>query len=961
MSKSNEDKSNNDLDDFGKLSSYFVPNIGQHKDEQILYEMKGLKQKVLFTSEGVIFTIYNLPPEHMQKTNKRVDYLSGKEKQMKVTGVRLDFHFIGANLEVKPEGRLQGNGKVNYFRGHQPDKWQRNIPVFQEVAYRDLWPGIDLIFKGENGQIKYEFLIQPGARVEDICFSYEGPEGIELDNNGNLLIHTVHGTLIDQKPVSFQKIRDDKCAVETNFNLKNEAPGYGIIRFSVVDDYNKTIPLTIDPGLVYSSYIGGSSYDEGRGIALDGSGNIYITGVTNSDDFPATVGAFESTYSLNGDVFVTKLNPEGTDLIYSTYLGGSAFEFGMDIAADEDGSAYVTGITRSDDFPVTGGAYDQTFSGSSDGFVTKLAPDGNALVYSTYLGGSDDDSGEGIAVDAEGNAYVTGFTDSDNFPVTMAGFDPDYNGGGDAFITKLNPDGSELIYSTYIGGSAFDAGLSIALDPDTNAYITGYTASESFPTTEGAYDREYNGGIFDAFVAKLNPDGTELIYSTYIGGSEVDQALALAVDASGHAYITGNTNSENFPTTAGAYDTNYNGGTDLFATKLNPDGTELVYSTYLGGTVFDGGYGIAVDASGNSYITGATQSTDFPTTANAVSTILNGDQDVFVTKLNSTGTDIVYSTYLGGSSFEGGLSIVTDSKGHAFVTGFVDSDDFPTTAGAYNTLYNGSGDTYVTKINTLSAPGIICPDDIRVTSDPGIRGAIVNFDSPTVIEDCPLGFSVTCDPPSGTLFPIGNTVVTCTVTDPCDRLEECYFTVNVSDREKSSLLLDLKISQEVQVVYDMTLEVEARLRSFPTHSNSPPSFQIENELLCINAQKVYDWVAYTRDIQREVPFLTDCDNAIKECLDNGESISIQCEALPNSSRCSVLGGVRGITGLSGASWVPLRFTTEIQVQAFCENILVCKFEFPICWVEELVLCYPKGTSILTKRTEVQCIVQQILT
>jgi len=334
---------------------------------------------------------------------------------------------------------------------------------------------------------------------------------------------------------------------------------------------------------------------------------------------------------------VTKLNPTGSGLVYSTYLGGSGDDNGTSIGVDAAGNAYVMGGTSSTNFPTTAGAFQRTFGGGiSDAFVTKLNPAGSGLVYSTYLGGSGSEGGFGIAVDAGGNAYVTGHTGSTNFPTTTGAFQTSFGGGGfDAFVTKLNSTGSALVYSTYLGSSGTDNGNGIAVDAAGNAYVTGDTTSANFPTTTGAFQTTFRGGFDDAFVTKLNSTGSALVYSTYLGGSSTDNGTSIAVDAVGNAYVTGGTFSTNFPTTTGAFQTTLSGLEDAFVTKLNPLGTGLVYSTYLGGSGSDVGDGITVDAlpTPNAYVTGFTDSTNFPTTAGAFQTTLGGGEDAFVAKI----------------------------------------------------------------------------------------------------------------------------------------------------------------------------------------------------------------------------------------------------------------------------------------------------------------------------------------
>ncbi len=388
----------------------------------------------------------------------------------------------------------------------------------------------------------------------------------------------------------------------------------------------------LNPGgsaLLYSTYLGGGTFDSGSGIAVDSAGNAYITGVTGSANFP-TASPFQAVLRGFEDVFVAKLNPTGSALLYSTYLGGSSdeqTEGGEGIAVDSAGNAYITGVTGSANFP-TASPFQAALSGSEDAFVAKLNPTGSALVYSTYLGGSGGEKGSGIAVDSAGNAYVTGLTGSFDFP-TAGPFQAVLSGSEDAFVTKLNPTGSALVYSTYLGGSSNEGGNGIAVDFSGNAYVTGQTTSTNFPTASPL--QASSGGEQDAFVAKLNPGGSALIYSTYLGGSIPDSGFGIAVDSAGNAYVMGSTSSTNFPT-ANPLQPSAGGEQDAFVAKLNPSGSALVYSTYLGGSGGETGNGIAVDSTGNAYVTGNTTSTNFPT-VNPLQGVLGGIANAFVAKI----------------------------------------------------------------------------------------------------------------------------------------------------------------------------------------------------------------------------------------------------------------------------------------------------------------------------------------
>ena len=506
-----------------------------------------------------------------------------------------------------------------------------------------------MVYYGNQHQLEYDFVVAPGADPSRIRLSIAGMQKIGVDSHGQLIVRTAAGPVCWNKPAVYQEIDGKRCVVKGEYVLRR---GHEV-GFRVAA-YDTTKALIIDPTLVYSTYLGGSNDDAGQGIAIDAAGDAYVTGVTLSTNFPTTAGAYQTTSGGTADAFVTKLNPAGSGLVYSTYLGGSGGDNGMGIAVDASGNAYITGFTSSTDFPTTSGAFQTTYGGSGDAFVTMLNSTGSGLLYSTYLGGSDAEQGNNIAVDGGGNAYVTGLTRSANFPTTVGAFETTSGGMQDAFVTKLNPAGTGLIYSTYLGGSNDDEGKGIAVDAAGNVFVVGRTSSINLPTTAGALQTTF-GGVQDAFVTKLNFAGTGLIYSTYLGGGSNDEGFGIAVDAAGDAFISGDTSSTNFPTTAGAFRTTFGGNADAFVTKLNSTGTGLIYSTYLGGNLEDEALAIAVNTAGNAYVTGYTGSTNFPTTSGAFQTTLGGgagSEDAFVTILNSTGAGLLYSTYLGGSGLE---------------------------------------------------------------------------------------------------------------------------------------------------------------------------------------------------------------------------------------------------------------------------------------------------------------------
>jgi hypothetical protein len=683
------------LDAYGNLPLSFVGNAGQ-TDRSVRYYAHGSGFSFFFTEDKAVLS-----------------FAKGER------GQALELHFLGSSPGATLEAGDSAPGTANYLTAGSS---HTNLPTFQQLTYRELWPGIDMVFAGRDGSLKYEFHLAPGANPGDIRLGYAGADGLSVSPDGALLVDTQLGALRDSAPTSYQNIDGGQVTVESRYALEGHSYGF------TLGSYDRSQALVIDPALAYSTYLGGSGTDEGFGVAVDAAGSAYVTGYASSADFPTTPGAFDTSSNGFEDVFVTKLNPAGTALVYSTHLGGTSSDLGNAIAVDAAGNAYVTGETVSADFPTTAGAFDTTLNGDFDAFVTKLNPAGSALVYSTYLGGTSGDFGKGIAVDAAGSAYVNGEARSANFPTTAGAFDTTFNGGPrDAFVSKLDPAGAALLYSTYLGGTGSDDGRGVAVDAAGSAYVTGNTNSADFPTTAGAFDTTFNFGT-DAFVAKLSPTGSSLLYSTFLGGSGVDFGSGVAIDTAGSAYVTGETSSADFPTTAGAFDTTFNGGfRDAIVTKLNPAGTALVYSTYLGGSGNDFSPGVAVDAAGSAYATGHAGSADFPTTAGAFDTTFNGgSSDAFVTKLSPTGSALAYSTFLGGSSTDVGFGVAVDASGDTYVTGFTGSADLPTTAGAFDTTFNGgTRDGFVAKLSPgPGAPATLTLAPAADTNDVGTQHCV---------------------------------------------------------------------------------------------------------------------------------------------------------------------------------------------------------------------------------------------
>ncbi len=606
---------------------------------------------------------------------------------------------------VSPHARISGadelTGVSNYFVGNDPGRWHTNIPNYAKVKYSGVYPGVDLVYYGNQQSLEYDFVVAPGADPNAIALDFKGVHGLQVSEAGDLVLVTGNGDLVQHKPVIYQNVDGQRRVIDGSYVVQGTRARFQVAR------YDHTRPLVIDPTLAYSTYFGGKDFDDGYGIAVDASGAAYVTGFIYSSYFPGTWGR-ECPTNGNGDAFVAKLSRDGSQLVYSTVLGGSGQDLAHGIAVDSKGGAYITGYTHSQDFPTTRSAVQERFLSTTAGqnaFVARLDANGG-LSYSTYLGGSGSDVGQSIAVDSSDNAYVTGYTSSGNFPTTSRAFQKSLNGLQNAFITKLNASGSAVEYSTLLGGNDYDFGFGIAVNKAGNAYVTGTTYgifSDTFPTTSNAYQVTASGSG-DAFVSKLSADGSTLVYSTFLGGAGYDGGRGIALDTSGNAYVTGYTQSNAFPTTAGAAQTTLNGTEDAFVTKLNSDGSGLVYSTYLGGSGNDAGFGVAVGANGYAYITGFTQSVDFPTTTTAVQTANGTGKEPFVAALSASGAQIAYSTYLGGSNGDGAYAIAVDSSNNAYVTGYTNSVDFPVTTGAYRTeLTTGaSQDAFIAKLSVGS-------------------------------------------------------------------------------------------------------------------------------------------------------------------------------------------------------------------------------------------------------------------
>src|SRR6266481_2030712 len=714
---------------------------------------------VRFLSRGPGYTLFLTPREAVLSLRSSGTESSGRGQrrpQSKMNQACLTMTFVGANPRPEVEGVDQLAGTANYFIGNDPSQWRTAVPTYDKVKYHDLYPGVDLIYYGNQRQVEYDFVIEPKADPKRIAISFSGADKLEVDSEGGLIAHLGSGDIRWKKPLAYQESSGGKVEVSVKFVLKHRRE----IAFEIAS-YDTTKPLTIDPVLVYATYLGGNKGDFVSGIAADAAGSPYIIGDTTSLNFP-TASAFRTTSAGSNEVFVTKLNTTGSGLIYSTYLGGSSNDFAGGIALDGSGNAYLTGETGSPDFPTRNAAYPSN-AGFKDAFVTKLGPFGTNLIYSTYLGGNGDDSGRAIAVDSGGNVYVTGSTYSKGsgngpFPTTQGAYQGN-NGGGnaitsDAFVTKFNTNGL-LSYSTFLGGSTDEKANGIAIDSSGNAYIVGEVASyPTFPTPPSsdfplvnAFQSSFNQGNLDpfagntdGFLTKLNATGTGLIFSTFLGGNDQDTITGIALDSAGRVHVTGITGSTNFPTVNAAQP--LNAGmindpdfplTDAFVSKFETNGSSLLYSTYLGGTLDESPFlldrfGIAVDKFGDIYVAGQTASFDFPLTTGADQTNSNAAEDAFIGKINPAvhgPSSLIYSTLLsgstgvlpGGADNEGG-PIAVDNNGNFYVAGITSSTNFPVTAGALRSTNGGGGyDAFVAKFSS--------PADLSVAMTPSVEPVII--------------------------------------------------------------------------------------------------------------------------------------------------------------------------------------------------------------------------------------------
>jgi len=642
-------------------------------------------------------TIYFSPAETVLAL---MSHDSQKKPELSV----LRLKWIGANYRAQIMAEHPLTGRINYLIGHDPSQWRTDIPTYARVRYRDLFPGVDAVFYGKEGEIEYDMVLAPGVDPAKIRFTPGGARSMRLARNGDLVLALENGKVLQRRPRVYQENNGVRRLLAAHYLIHHDKT----VSYEIAG-LDRKLPLVIDPTLSYSTYIGSDTADTVTSVAVDQFGDAYATGSTVFG-FPTKNPAQQN--QLGMDAFVTKFSSNGGSLIFSTILGGSAADSGSAIAIDRFGNAYVAGETESTDFPTTPGAFQSLGADADNGFITKLSPSGSSLVYSLLLGGGDSDSIRGLALDTQHRVYVTGFTCSTNFPLKNA-FQPVTNsqncadGGGDAFVTRVNGTGTDLDYSTYLNGTFSSIGNGIAVNSTFEAYVTGATASPDFPTTPGAFQTTLKAKVItgfphdthqdNAFVTKFSADGRSLVYSSFLGGTANDVGTAIALDPDGRACVAGNASSPDFPITSAAFQKTIHGSNDAFVTKFQLSGDGLFYSTFLGGSGSDGANSIAVDSFGRAYVAGGTSSTNFPV-LNAIQSHLVGGQDAFVTKLSATGNALFFSTYLGGAVADVANSIRLDSSANAFIGGATDSTNFPTTPGAFSRTKKQATDGWVAKI-----------------------------------------------------------------------------------------------------------------------------------------------------------------------------------------------------------------------------------------------------------------------
>lgn len=707
--------------DLSALPLGFEANEGQ-TDPRVKYVARGDGYTVFLTGNETVFALNSSSRPHA-RPRRRLSMQSSKPqtaRKDKDQDARIGVRLVGANPNPRVMAGKELPGVTNYYLGSNPANWHEGVKQYADVSYREVYPGVDMFFHGEQKQLEFDFLVAAGANPDSIGMEFTGTSKLGTDGAGNLVLSSAAGDVVLHKPLAYQMRDGARAPVEVAFAVKSSE------RVALqLGKYDHDRELVIDPSLTYASYLGGAGEDEAYAIAVNSSGNAFVTGQTNSLTFEGKPAG------TSFDVFVSEVNSSATGLVYTDIFGtASGDSAGNAIAVDGAGDAYVAGGAAAG-FPTLAG-YQMNFAGgNNDGFILKVNSAG-ALLFSTYLGGSSSDVINGIAVDgaSPANVYVAGETQSTDFPTRSPIQGSNNSGGITGFVTKLNGTGATLAYSTYLGGSNVSVATAIALDSSANAYVAGLTEASDFPATSGVVQTKL-GGTENGFVTEVKSDGSAWVYSTYLGGNGTDDALGIAVDAAGEAYVTGDTTSTNFPTANAVQGAlGGNSATNVFVTKLNVGATALLFSTYYGGSQDDSGTGIALDSFGDAYVTGRTTSSDYPVSGSPFQSSLKGTSDAFVTEFSNTGF-VVYSSFLGGTGTQndtqGGSdtsgpigAVAVDATSNAYLAGSTASTTgFPVSTGVFQPNYGGGlADGFVAKVAAAPADFSVAatPSSVSATS-----------------------------------------------------------------------------------------------------------------------------------------------------------------------------------------------------------------------------------------------------
>jgi hypothetical protein len=602
------------------------------------------------------------------------------------------------------------SARFHYFLGSDVRAWRTSARSYGQLRYVDLWPGVDLVLRDGRGDLQYDLVLAPRARVEDIVVRCDGVGDVRIEPDGRLALSMAAGCVRQSVPVAW--VEDGtgrRTSVACRFR-RIDSRRYGFDA-GVGEREGR---LIIDPGIEWSTFLGGASYEYVARTVLDAGGQPVTAGYVASANFPTTAGSYDTTYNGRVDAFVSKLAADGKTLLWSTFIGGGSEDYATGLALTAAGEATITGSTLSSNFPVTAGAFQTTNNGGSgECFVARLSADGSRLVFATYLGAKAWDWASAVAVDGGGDAVVLGVTKSTDFPVTQGAYDTSLNGGGDGFVARLDRTGSTLSFATYLGSSGWDPLYDLVLDGAGNAFVVGdvfgVNNTSNFPTTAGAYDTTYNdtSDRSDTVVCKLSADGSKLLWSTWLGGNSWDPCYSIVLDADGNPTICGESWSTDFPFSTGAYQTTHKGDGDAYVAKLSADGSRLLLSTFLGGRREDRALAARLDPFGAIVVAGFTtlkydsNPNDLPTTPGAFSSTFKGDTDAFVARLSPDGRRLWYSTLVNGSEGDRVYAMALDARGAAVIAGDCFGADFPTTTGAYDTTYNGLGDAFVALAEAL--------------------------------------------------------------------------------------------------------------------------------------------------------------------------------------------------------------------------------------------------------------------